>query len=119
MVVTPEEFDLIKSKAASAQFQTITDFILSAVEEYSGYNDLRKIEEGKKLSVFYKKYNSDLAHIGGNLNQYMKHCNELAKINSLSAEVLINNGEIINQLFTLIISLQKDLYDITNKISKF
>lgn len=79
---------------------------------------LKKIEMRQELTNLYRKYNADLSHIGGNLNQRMKLCNEMAKIGNLSKDDLDDQIFIINELKNMIINLQNDLFDITKKFSK-
>ena len=47
-------------------------------EEYSNVSVRRQLELMQELGSFYRRYQSELSHIGGNLNQTVKRANELA-----------------------------------------
>lgn len=85
---------------------------------YSDKTTSLKIEMRKTLTELYKKYNADLSHIGNNLNQGMKHCNELAKIGKLTKVDFDEQIDTIMQLKKLITDLQSELFDITKTITK-
>lgn len=118
-VVTQSVFENIKSKAAKAKFRTLTDYFLSASNEYSDVRGKEKIEISKSLAEFYKKFNADLSHIGSNFNQRLKHCNELAKIGQMNKQELDEQISLIEDLKNLLLDMQNELYDITRKVSKF
>lgn len=96
----------------------IGKFFLKVAKLHCDKTMVKKIEMRQELTSLYRKYNADLSHIGGNLNQRMKHCNELAKIGKLTYPELEEQNFIISELKIMITSLQNDLFDLTKKYSK-
>lgn len=74
--MTPEEVRTFKEK--SAEYKTVSHYVRKALEEYSNVSIRRQLELMQELGSFYRRYQSELSHIGGNLNQAMKRANELA-----------------------------------------
>lgn len=74
--MTPEEVRAFKEK--SAEYKTVSHYVRKALEEYSNVSVRRQLELMQELGSFYRRYQSELSHIGGNLNQAMKRANELA-----------------------------------------
>ena len=74
--MTPEEVRAFKEK--SAEYKTVSHYVRKALEEYSNVSIRRQLELMQELGSFYRRYQSELSHIGGNLNQAMKRANELA-----------------------------------------
>ena len=74
--LTPEEDALFKEKAAN--YPTISGMIRDAVRQFSDIGTTRRIEALTEMAVLYRKYQQDLAWLGGNFNQAMKRANELA-----------------------------------------
>lgn len=74
--MTPEEVREFKEK--SAEYKTVSHYVRKALEEYSNVSIRRQLELMQELGSFYRRYQSELSHIGGNLNQAMKRANELA-----------------------------------------
>lgn len=74
--MTPEEVRAFKEK--SADYKTVSHYVRKALEEYSNVSGRRQLELMQELGLFYRRYQSELSHIGGNLNQAMKRANELA-----------------------------------------
>lgn len=74
--MTPEEVRAFKEK--SAEYKTVSHYVRKALEEYSNVSIRRQLEFMQELGSFYHKYQSELSHIGGNLNQVVKRANELA-----------------------------------------
>lgn len=52
--------------------------IRDAVLQFNDIGTVRKIEALNEMAVLYKKYQQDLAWLGGNFNQAMKRANQLA-----------------------------------------
>ena len=74
--LTPEEDALFQEKAAN--YPTISGMIRDAVRQFNDIGTMRKIEALTEMSALYRKYQQDLAWLGGNFNQAMKRANELA-----------------------------------------
>ena len=74
--MTPEEVRAFKEK--SADYKTVSHYVRKALEEYSNVSIRRQLELMQELGSFYRRYQSELSHIGGNLNQAVKRANELA-----------------------------------------
>ena len=74
--MTPEEIRAFKEKAA--EYKTVSHYVRKALEEYSNVSVRRQLELMQELGSFYRRYQSELSHIGGNLNQTVKRANELA-----------------------------------------
>ena len=74
--LTPEEEALFKEKAAN--YQTVSAMVRDAVRQFNDIGTKKKIEALTEMAAFYRKYQQDLAWLGGNFNQAMKRANELA-----------------------------------------
>ena len=74
--MTPEEIRAFKEKAD--EYKTVSHYVRKALEEYSNVSVRRQLELMQELGSFYRRYQSELSHIGGNLNQTVKRANELA-----------------------------------------
>lgn len=74
--MTPDEVREFKEK--SADYKTVSHYVRKALEEYSNVSVRRQLELMQELSSFYRRYQGELSHIGGNLNQAVKRANELA-----------------------------------------
>ncbi len=74
--MTPEEVRAFKEK--SADYKTVSHYVRKALEEYSNVSVKQQLELMQELSSFYRRYQGELSHIGGNLNQTVKRTNELA-----------------------------------------
>lgn len=86
--LTPDEAQYIREKSASCQ--SISQYIRMAVREYSDIDARKKLEMIKDLTGLCVKFRDELAWAGGNLNQAMKHANELAKVGILNKDYMIN-----------------------------
>ena len=74
--MTPEEVREFKEK--SAEYKTVSHYVRKALEEYSNVTVTQQLELMQELGSFYRRYQGELSHIGGNLNQAVKRANELA-----------------------------------------
>ena len=74
--MTPEEVREFKEK--SAEYKTVSHYVRKALEEYSNVSVRQQLELMQELGSFYRRYQGELSHIGGNLNQAVKRANELA-----------------------------------------
>ena len=74
--LTPEEDALFQEKAVN--YPTISGMLRDAVRQFNDIGTIRKIEALTEMAALYRKYQQDLAWLGGNFNQAMKRANELA-----------------------------------------
>ena len=74
--MTPEEVREFKEK--SAEYKTVSHYVRKALEEYSNVSGRQQLELMQELGSFYRRYQGELSHIGGNLNQAVKRANERA-----------------------------------------
>ena len=74
--LTPEEYALFKQKAS--HYQNISAMVRDAIRQFNDIATVRRIEALNEMTALYRKYQQDLAWLGGNFNQAMKRANELA-----------------------------------------
>lgn len=112
--LTEVEYSHIKSKAES--YNSIGQYIRSAIKEYSDVDAKQKLRLIEDLGNFYRESRSDLSHIGGNLNQSVKRANELAVAGLLSGSYIsqVLMPEIVKTRKVLD-SLQRQLSSLTKK----
>lgn len=82
--LSPEEDALFKQKAS--HYNNVSAMIRDAVRQFNDIGTVRKIEALNNMAALYKKYQQDLAWLGGNFNQAMKRANELAIGGELSQD---------------------------------
>lgn len=114
--VTSEEARMYKEKAAP--FNTISNYIRSAVAEFSGVTPRQKTDLMVRLGWLYVKYFAELGHIGGNLNQAVKRINELAQAGRLSSAHLGQLLTVINETKAELCKLRHELHTVTKKAGK-
>ena len=115
--LTEEEYADLKAKSAS--YVSVSQYIRDALSEYSNINVKQKLRLLNELGCYYRKSQSDLSHIGGNLNQSVKRANELSVAGLLPpsyiSEVLM--PEITRTLETLD-TLRRELHIVTKSATK-
>ena len=115
--LTEEEYADLKAKSAS--YVSVSQYIRDALSEYSNINVKQKLRLLNELDCYYRKSQSDLSHIGGNLNQSVKRANELSVAGLLPpsyiSEVLM--PEITRTLETLD-ALRRELHIVTKSATK-
>ena len=115
--LTEEEFADLKEK--SVAHASVSQYIRSALNEYSNINVRLKLQLLSDLGCYYRKFQSDLSHIGANLNQSVKRANELSVAGLLSqsyiTEVLM--PEVTRTLETLD-ALKRELHIVTKSATK-
>ena len=74
--LTPEEYDLFRSKAES--YGNVSAMIRDAVRQFNDLGTIRRLEALNEMTALFRKYQQDLSWLGGNFNQSMKRANELA-----------------------------------------
>lgn len=82
--LSPEEDALFKQKASN--YNNVSAMIRDAVRQFNDIGTVRKIEALNDMATLYKKYQQDLAWLGGNFNQAMKRANQLAIGGALSQD---------------------------------
>lgn len=115
--MTPEEVREFKEK--SAEYKTVSHYVRKALEEYSNVSVRQQLKLMQELGSFYRRYQGELSHIGGNLNQAVKRANELAVAGLLPPsyirEVLLpliqNTQETVN-------GIKRQLDILTSRINK-
>ena len=70
--------ELLGLKEKSVPYQSVSNYIRKAVEEFSNVNVKQQIELMQDLNTFYKSFQNELSWAGSNLNQSVKRANELA-----------------------------------------
>ena len=115
--MTQEEVRAFKEK--SADYKTVSHYVRKALEEYSNVSVRRQLELMQELGSFYRRYQSELSHIGGSLNQTVKRANELAVAGLLPPsyirEVLM---PIIQDTQNIVIGIRRGLDTLTQRIGK-
>ena len=115
--MTPEEVRAFKEK--SAEYKTVSHYVRKALEEYSNVSVRRQLELMQELGSFYRRYQNELSHIGGNLNQAMKRANELAVAGLLPPsyirEVLL---PVIQDTQETVNGIKRQLDILTSRINK-
>ena len=106
--LTPEEAQFIREKATACQ--SISQYIRLAVREYSDIDARKKLEMIKDLTDLCVKFRDELAWAGGNLNQAMKHANELAKVN------LLNRDYMMNTVLPAVVSAEKTVNEVKQQL---
>lgn len=74
--LTPDEYAFFKQKAS--HYQNVSAMVRDAVRQFNDIATVRKIEALNEMTALFRKYQQDLAWLGGNFNQAMKRANELA-----------------------------------------
>ena len=82
--LSPEEDVLFKQKASN--YNNVSAMIRDAVQQFNDIATVRRIDALNEMTALYKKYQQDLAWLGGNFNQAMKRANQLAIGGELSQE---------------------------------
>ena len=80
--ISAQDAELIKQKATN--YKTVSSMIWDAIKQFDDVGTKRKIATLNEMMTFYKKYQQDLAWMGGNFNQVVKQANELAIANELT-----------------------------------
>lgn len=76
--------EVLQFKEKAKSYGSVSNYVRSAVAEYSNVNAKQKLELIQELGSFYRKFQYELSHIGGNLNQSVKRANELSVAGLLS-----------------------------------
>ena len=76
--------EVLQFKEKAKSYGSVSNYVRSAVAEFSNVNAKQKLELIQELGMFYRKFQYELSHIGGNLNQSVKRANELSVAGLLS-----------------------------------
>ena len=76
--------EVLQFKEKAKSYGSVSNYVRSAVAEYSNVNAKQKLELIQELGTFYRKFQYEISHIGGNLNQSVKRVNELSVAGLLS-----------------------------------
>ena len=82
--LSPEEDAFFRKKASN--YKTVSAMIRDAVRQFNDVGTVSRIEALNEMAALYRKYQQDLAWLGGNFNQAMHRANELAIAGELSQE---------------------------------
>lgn len=80
--ISAQDAEQIKQKAVN--YKTVSSMIWDAIKQFDDMGTKRKIAALNEMTALYKKYQQDLAWMGGNFNQVVKRANELAIANELA-----------------------------------
>lgn len=100
-----------------SDFDSMGDFFINAAREFSNKDVSQIIKAEEELALFYKKYSNELSHLGGNLNQYVRHLNELAIIDKVNYNDIISLKPILENIKAFLSTLSNELFLITKKVS--
>ncbi|WP_044127189.1 hypothetical protein [Prevotella dentalis] len=115
--MSAQDAELIKQKAAN--YKTVSGMIWDAIKQFDDTGTKRKIVALNEMIAFYKKYQQDLAWMGGNFNQVVKRANELAIANELTVpyfeKVLYPQ---IMELQRLLTALKQEQHQIAKRLTR-
>lgn len=115
--LSPEEDALFRQKASN--YQNVSAMVRDAVRQFNDIGTMRKIEALTEMTVLFRKYQQELAWLGGNFNQAMHRANELAIGGELTQDYY--ERVIIPQLTHILNFLEKvkdELHKIVTKLIK-
>lgn len=116
MRVSDENLALFHRKARTYQ-GNISAMILDAVKQFNDIRTTRKIEVMNALMKFYRQYQDQLSHLGGNFNQAMKRANELNQAGLLDRAFF--ESEImpsLTEVKAVLIEIKDYLSDLSDRI---
>lgn len=112
--LTSDELLNLKEKAVS--YQSVSNYIRKAVEEFTHVDVKQQIEMMQDLCAFYRKFQNELSWAGSNLNQSVRRVNELAVAGLLSPgyvnEVLLPS---IQDVQNILKRIKDDLETLNNR----
>lgn len=112
--LTSDELLNLKEKAVT--YQSVSNYIRKAVEEFTHVDVKQQIEMMQNLCAFYRKFQNELSWAGSNLNQSVRRVNELAVAGLLSPgyvnEVLLPS---IQDVQNILKRIKDDLETLNNR----
>lgn len=116
--LTPDEVALLKEKAAA--YDSVSQYILCAVKEFSNLDAKQRFEIINKLGKYYRESWDGLSWARGNIKQTVKRTKELVDAGNLSPfylnHVLLPEA---NKTLGLINEIKKKLEAATDKAIRF
>lgn len=108
--------ELLSLKEKAVPYQSVSNYIRKAVEEFTHVDVKQQIEMMQDLCVFYRKFQNELSWAGSNLNQSVRRVNELAVAGLLSPgyvnEVLLPS---IQDVQNILKRIKDDLETLNNR----
>ena len=108
--------ELLNLKEKAVPYQSVSNYILKAVEEFTHVDVKQQIEMMQDLCAFYRKFQNELSWAGSNLNQSVRRVNELAVAGLLSPgyvnEVLLPS---IQDVQNILKRIKDDLETLNNR----
>ena len=108
--------ELLNLKEKAVHYQTVSNYIRKAVEEFTHEDVKQQIEMMQDLCAFYRKFQNELSWAGSNLNQSVRRVNELAVAGLLSPgyvnEVLLPS---IQDVQNILKRIKDDLETLNNR----
>ena len=108
--------ELLNLKEKAVPYQSVSNYICKAVEEFTHVDVKQQIEMMQDLCAFYRKFQNELSWAGSNLNQSVKRANELAVAGLLSPgyvnEVLLPS---IQDVQNILKRIKDDLETLNNR----
>lgn len=115
--ISAQDAELIKQKAAN--YKTVSGMIWDAIKQFDDTGTKRKIAALNEMIAFYKKYQQDLAWMGGNFNQVVKRANELAIANELALPYFENVlYPQIMELKKLLTAIKQEQHQIVKRLTR-
>ena len=115
--ISPTDEQLIREKAAN--YQTVSRMIWDAIKQFDDLGTKRNLTALRDMLTFYRKYQQELAWMGGNFNQVVKRANELAIAGKLTApyfeQVLFPR---IEELRHLLADMKREQHQIAKKLTR-
>ena len=111
--------ELLNLKEKAVPYQSVSNYIRKAVEEFTHVDVKQQIEMMQDLCAFYRKFQNELSWAGGNLNQSVKRANELAVAGLLAPsyiqEVLLPTIRVTQET---LYKLKRELDKVTKEATK-
>lgn len=108
--------ELLNLKEKAVLYQSVSNYIRKAVEEFTHVDVKQQIEMMQDLCAFYRKFQNELSWAGSNLNQSVRRVNELAVAGLLSPgyvnEVLLPS---IQDVQNILKRIKDDLETLNNR----
>ena len=100
--------ELLNLKEKAVPYQSVSNYIRKAVEEFTHVDVRQQIEMMQDLRAFYRKFQNELSWAGSNLNQSVKRANELAVAGLLAP----------SYVYEVLLPSIQDMQDTLNKLKE-
>lgn len=111
--LTEKEQAAIKEK--SVDYYSMSNYVRTALNEFSGVGAKERIDLIVRLGQFYEKWSSELGHMGGNLNQSVKRANELSQAGLLSSTYMERLLVEISQVKAELMEIKRELLAVSKR----